>query len=213
MALVVSGEEKTEEKQEEKSDQSTTEAADTPEDIVKKFKEQIEELRKDQFERIKIIASLQLEDDRKTYVQYLFNTSVKGFTELKKAVDEAGYTSDMPLPMDKNLTGAIAVIFENTLFISEIAARIFKVTRDLISENPEYSDSFKWAVEFCQKSKSLLSESDKNILDVAAKEFSIVPREASYQNPFIGWQEEVFDNQPKYRYKDFKKEQQRKEEL
>ena len=40
-------------------------------------KEQIGELRKEQYERVKIIASLQLESDRKTYVEYLFQTGVE----------------------------------------------------------------------------------------------------------------------------------------
>ena len=35
-----------------------------------------------------------------------------------------------------------------------------------MKEHPEFFDTLKWAIQFCQKSESLIEESDRHILDV-----------------------------------------------
>ncbi|VDN54874.1 unnamed protein product [Dracunculus medinensis] len=139
--------------------------------------------RKEQVNAIKSIIALSNGKKQKKLIDDLIKNIEKVITGAKLLIESKQFHSFDPFPSNNLLREALANVIENTAFFSEIVLRFPSFIGKRFSSDSNWNAIVNWAYNFSMGT-NLYDDSGSKLLNLAAQQLNIIPREENFYNPY-----------------------------
>ncbi|KAI1722171.1 ERK and JNK pathway, inhibitor domain-containing protein [Ditylenchus destructor] len=140
-------------------------------------------------EQSQAVISIERIDDRKrreTIVKELITRMKSVLAESRHLISQNSSFEPSPhkLPEDTNLKDAVSKVIENVAFLAEITVHFPAiVSNKILGKDDDLKPLLKWAYDFAIAFDAY-DESTQKMVNAAAQELSLIPREPEYVNTY-----------------------------
>lgn len=141
--------------------------------------------RAEQIEGVKRIRKMKDYSKQYKIVNILLNNLFKVLIKAKVAVVEMGYIPGDEFPDDQDKLDNLGHVFENVALFGDLILRCPDVTHKIynLRSNQEWKVAMNWGFMFSNES-GIFEGAHAKLLNLAAQELEIIPRDESYVNPY-----------------------------
>ncbi|RUS82168.1 hypothetical protein EGW08_010050 [Elysia chlorotica] len=95
-----------------------------------------------------------------------------------------GYVSGDEFPDDPETKEDLSKVLENTFMFGDLLLQRPKATHSVYDEHKDWQDQLNWAYNVCSKS-GVFTVPEQQFLDLMAMEAGILPKDATFENPYL----------------------------
>ncbi|XP_014277857.1 coiled-coil domain-containing protein 134 [Halyomorpha halys] len=140
--------------------------------------------RTEQAAAIKALLKLGTEIKQSKMVEAIADRVFSVLNKSRHVLEKANFVpGESSFPTDENTRDALSNILENTAFLGDIILRLPDFTQQVIVNNTEWNELFKWSLIFANKSQ-LLDSKTITLLNLVNQEMNYTDRKPNFLNPY-----------------------------
>lgn len=114
----------------------------------------------------------------------MFTNLFKITLEAKANLTKAGYVAGDDFPEDTNTKETLSKVFENAFMFADLLLQRPKAVHAVYDEHKDWVETLAWSYHVCSNS-GVFNLAEQQYLDLMAKEAGILPKDESFENPYV----------------------------